>query len=104
MAKVAKDVDEYISRAPKELQGKLAELRSIIRTTVPAAKEIIYYQIPHIGIYLRPPILQEHKAELAGYTTTKSALHLAMDKKIPASLIKKLVKDAVKKNETGYWK
>lgn len=120
MARIAKDVDEYISSAPKELQGTLKQLRSIIRTTVPTAKETIYYQIPHydykgplvwfglqskhIGVYLRPPILQEHKSELGGYMTTKSALHLPMDKKIPVSLIKRLVKDAMKKNESGYWK
>jgi uncharacterized protein YdhG (YjbR/CyaY superfamily) len=119
MTKVAKDVDEYISRAPAELQPALRELRSIIRTTVPTAKETIYYQMPHynykgpmvwfglqskhIGIYLRPPILQEHKTELRGYTTTKSALHLPMDKKVPASLVKKLVKDAMKKNEIDFW-
>ena len=38
MARIAKDVDEYISSAPKELQGTLKQVRSIIRTTVPTAK------------------------------------------------------------------
>lgn len=119
MPETAKDVDEYISRAPKELQDKLRELRSLIRTTVPTAKEVIYYQMPHydyigpmvwfglqskhIGVYLRPPILQEHKAELAGYATTKSALHLPLDQKIPVPLVKKLVRDAARKNESGFW-
>jgi uncharacterized protein YdhG (YjbR/CyaY superfamily) len=54
----------------------------------------------HIGLYLRPPVLQEHESELTGYQTTKSALHLPLNNKIPVTLLKKLVRAAMKKNET----
>jgi uncharacterized protein YdhG (YjbR/CyaY superfamily) len=55
----------------------------------------------HIGLYLRPPIIQEHKKELAGYTTTKSAIHFPLAQKLPLPLIKKLIKARMKKNEVA---
>ncbi len=53
----------------------------------------------HVGLYLRPPIIEEHKKELAGYETTKSAIHFPLDEKVPVALIKRLVKARMKKNE-----
>ncbi|HJU13661.1 MAG TPA: DUF1801 domain-containing protein [Candidatus Nitrosotalea sp.] len=116
-----KDVDAYIASAPKEVQAKLRAVRAAIRGVVPSAVESISYQMPyyafkgdlswaersiawfglqskHIGLYLPPPIIAEHKKDLKGYTTTKSAVHLPLDKKIPVALIKKLVKARMKKN------
>jgi uncharacterized protein YdhG (YjbR/CyaY superfamily) len=114
--KTPKDVDEYISRAPKEIQNKLKELRAAIREVAPTAVERISYGIPfydykgrlawfaimktHIGLYIRPPIIEEHKTELEDYGTTKSAIHFPLDEKLPIPLIKKLVKARMKKNET----
>lgn len=110
-----KDVDEYIARAPKEVQDKLRELRKAVREVAPTAVEHISYGMPyydykgrlawfaimktHIGLYLRPPIIEKHKRELAAYKTTKSAIHFPLDKKLPIALIKKLVKARMKKNE-----
>jgi uncharacterized protein YdhG (YjbR/CyaY superfamily) len=110
----AKDVDAYIAMAPKKLQGKLKEIRAAIREAAPDAMESISYRMPaydngqiawfglmktHIGLYLRPPVIEEHMNELKGYTTTKSAVHLSLDKRIPVRLIKKLVKARMKKNK-----
>jgi uncharacterized protein YdhG (YjbR/CyaY superfamily) len=110
-----KDVDEYIATAPKEVQDKLKEIRAAIRETAPKAVESISYRMPyyyykgrlawfglakaHIGLYLRPPVVEEHKKELANYKTTKSALHFPLDKKIPVPLVKKLIKARMKKND-----
>jgi uncharacterized protein YdhG (YjbR/CyaY superfamily) len=115
LKKAPKDVDEYIARAPKEVQDKLKEIRVTIREAAPTAVESISYGMPyydymgrlawfglakaHIGLYLRPPVIEEHKKELANYKTTKSAVHLPLDKKIPVPLIKKLIKARMKKNE-----
>ena len=115
MNKAAKNVDEYISAAPKEVQDRLREVRAAIREAAPTAHESINYGMPyykykgrlawfgfqkaHIGLYVRPPVIEEHKNELAGYETTKSAVHLPLDRKIPVPLIKKLVKARMKKNE-----
>ncbi|MGI0073468.1 MAG: iron chaperone [Nitrosotalea sp.] len=114
MKKAPKDVDAYIARAPKEIQSKLKEIRAAIREVAPTAMESISYGMPgydkgriawfglmktHIGIYLRPPIIEEHKNELVDYETTKSAVRFPLDKKLPVSLIKKLVKARMKKNK-----
>jgi len=112
----AKNVDEYIAMAPKELQGKLREIRAVVKEVAPEAEERINYMMPayeykgplvffglqrkHIGLYLRPPLVAQHKRDLARYGTTKSAIHLPFDEKVPAALIKKLVKAAIKKNES----
>ena len=115
LRKTPKDVDEYIAKAPKEVQGKLNEIRAAISETAPSAVESISYRMPyydykgrlawfglakaHIGLYLRPPVVEEHKKELANYKTTKSAIHFPLNKKIPVPLIKKLIKARMKKNE-----
>ena len=116
--KKASNVDEYIAAAPREIQGRLREVRAAIFAVAPAARESISYGMAyysykgrlawfgfhtaHIGLYLRPPVLEEHKRELAGYQMTKSALHLPLDRKIPVALVKKLVKAAMRKNEARY--
>ncbi len=102
------DVDSYISSAPEEVRGKLLQVRKAILEVAPDAKESISYGMPfydyhgrlvwfglskkHIGLYLRPPVIEEHEKELKGYTTTKSAVQLPIDQEMPIALIKKLVK------------
>lgn len=113
MRKALKDVNAYISSAPKEVQGKLRQVRAAIRDVAPDAVESISYRMPcydngkvawfglmstHIGIYIRPPIISEHKKELASYRTTKSAVQFPLDKAIPVQLIKKLVRARINKN------
>ena len=108
-------VDEYIQAAEGAVRKKLMEVRSAIREVAPGARESISYGIPyfdyqgrlawfglqknHIGLYLRPPVIQEHPRELKGYVTTKSAVHLPLDREVPVSLVKKLVRARMKLNE-----
>ena len=115
MNKAPKDVDAYIARAPKEVRGKLKELRAVIRKTAPTAVERISYGMPyysykgrlayfrhwkaHIGFYIPTPVIEEHKNELADYETAKATVRFPPDKKFPVALIKKLVKARMKKNE-----
>lgn len=109
------DVDTYIKNAPKELQATLTELRSAIKEAAPEAEERISYGIPyygykgrlayfqlstnHIGLYLPPPVIEEHADKLAKYETAKSTVRFPLDKKLPIGLIKKLIKARMKKNE-----
>jgi uncharacterized protein YdhG (YjbR/CyaY superfamily) len=44
------------------------------------------------------PIVEEHKSELKDYETTKATIRFPLDKRLPAILIKKLVKARVNKN------
>ena len=74
---LAKDVDEYITNALKDIQDKLIELRDSIRAVAPNAEERISYGMPyygykgrlayfrysknHIGLYIPPPVIRDHK-------------------------------------------
>lgn len=113
--KPAKDVDDYIAKAPREAQAKLRQVRTAIREAAPRAMESISYGMAyysykgrlawfglhahHIGLYFRPPVIADHEEELAGYKTTKSAVHLPLDVAVPVALVKKLVKARVKIND-----
>lgn len=115
MGKTAETVEDYIASAPKKAQPKLREMRAAIRTAAPTAREGISYRIPyydykgrlawfglqskHIGLYLRPPVVAQHKKELAGYKTTLSAVHFPLDEKIDTKLVKNLVKARMKMND-----
>jgi uncharacterized protein YdhG (YjbR/CyaY superfamily) len=110
-----KTVDAYIAAAPKALQGKLKELRSVIRKAAPDAVEKISYGMPyyahhgrlayfrlsknHIGLYLPTPVIEEHTYELREYETARATVRFPLDKKLPAVLIGKLIKARLKKNE-----
>lgn len=110
-----KNVDAYIAAAPKEVQGKLKELRAVIRQAAPDADERISYGMPyyhfkgrlayfaafkkHIGLYVPTPVIEEHKSELKNYETAKATVRFPLDKRLPVVIIKKLVKARMKKNE-----
>jgi uncharacterized protein YdhG (YjbR/CyaY superfamily) len=110
-----KDVDTFIAAAPKEVQGKLKELRATIRKAAPTAVEKIGYGMPyysykgqlayfnvwtsHIGLYLPTPTIAEHETQLAGYETTKATVRFPLDERLPVGLIRTLIKARMKANE-----
>jgi len=110
-----KTPDAYIVAAPKQAQAKLKALRKAIRQAAPKAKEKLSYGMPyyhylgrlayfaafknHIGLYIPSPVVAEHKRELKGYVTATATVQFPMEKPIPVSLVKKLVKARMKKNE-----
>ncbi len=118
-----RDVGEYIAAAPKEAQPKLKQLRAAVRGAAPDAVETISYgmafysykgeqgfkgRLSYFGLvkagfafYMRPQDFEEHASEVAEYMTTKSALQFPRNEAIPISLIKKLVRDAVKRHRTA---
>ena len=111
-------VDAYIARCPKEARGDLAKIRAAIRAAAPGATERTdYFQMPgysypgfdydgmfvwfsfkkpHLRLHVRPPVIQEHGKELAGYATTKAIVSFPMGKPVPITLVKKLVKASLR--------
>ncbi|MDE3059025.1 MAG: DUF1801 domain-containing protein [Bacteroidota bacterium] len=111
-------VDEYISRCPKEAQGKLKKIRAAIKQVAPGSIETVsYFQMPgysyegydyngmfvwfsfkkpDIRLHVRPPVIQDHKKELAAYITTKAIASFPADQEVPIALVKKLVKASLK--------
>ena len=114
----ASGVDKYIAKTPKQVRGKLSEIRAAIREAAPGATERTdYFQMPgysyegydydgmfvwfsfkepYIRLHVRPPVIQDHKKELAGCATTKAIVSFPADRAISMSLVKKLVKASLK--------
>ena len=79
------------------------EVREAILEAAPMAVEGFSYAIPyyaykgqltwfawyshHIGVYFRPPLIEDQMEELRGYVTTKSAVHLMLDRPVPKRLL-----------------
>ena len=111
-------VDAYIAKCPKEAQAGLVKIRAAIRAAAPGATERTdYFQMPgysypgfdydgmfawfsfkkpHIRLHVRPPVIQQHAKELAGYPTTKAIVSFPMDKSMPTTLVTILVKGSIK--------
>lgn len=117
--KAASGIDKYIANSPKQVQPKLKQIRSAIRAAAPGATERTdYFQMPgysydggydydgmfvwfsfkkpYVRLHVRPPVIQNHKNELAGYATTKAIVSFPADRPISMTLVKKLVKASLK--------
>jgi uncharacterized protein YdhG (YjbR/CyaY superfamily) len=103
----AKDIDEFISEFPDEIQEQLQIIRNTIRIAAPEAEECINYGIPtfkfhgnlvhfsayktHIGFYPGASGIAEFKQELASYNTSKGTVQFPLDKPLPLELISDIV-------------
>ncbi len=103
------DVDAYLNRLEEPTRETLQTLRRTILEIVPEAEEVISYRVPAFRVggetvagfaafrdhlsYLpfSGSVLSKLADELAGYTTTKSALHFAADQPLPKTLVQKLI-------------
>ena len=111
-------VDEYIAKAPKAVQGKFREMRAAVREAAPGATERTDYfawpgysydggydydgmfawfslKEPYVRLHVRPPVVQNHEKELAGFFTMKAVVGFPTDKPISKTLAKKLVKASI---------
>lgn len=102
-----KNTDEYIAAFPGPVQQQLHALRRIVQQTVPAAEEVISYNMPafkqnkvlvyfagaknHIGFYPTPSPIEAFAQELAPYKTSKGAIQFPLNAPLPEALIKKIV-------------
>lgn len=107
-AKKFKTIDEYHASAQVEFQKKLNQLRQAIKQAAPRAEEVISYNMPafmlnkvlvyyaahkeHIGFYPTASPIVFFKSELSKYNTSKGAIQFPLNKPLPTSLIKKIVK------------
>lgn len=105
----AKTVDEYLAAVPEPARSTLNEIRSTIRSTVPAeATESISYGIPvfkhegvvvwfaafrdHCSLFPGASVIAAFKDELKDCQTSKGTIRFPVDKPLPAELVKKLVR------------
>lgn len=118
---VSGGVDEYIAACPKEVQGKLSQVRKAVREVAPDAIETISYfkfpgygfldqgydysgmfawfsyKKPYIRLHVRPPVVADHKREFKeNYVMNVGAVSIPEYENIPSALVKKLVTASVK--------
>ena len=110
----AKNIDEYISGFPEDIQKTLEKIRSTVKAAAPDATEAISYGMPafklngnlvyfagfktHIGFYPVPTGIEAFKKELSVYKQGKGSIQFPLDQPIPYDLITKIVKFRAKEN------
>lgn len=110
-------VDKYLASVPEEKRATLEKLRRTIRTVVPEAEEVMWYQIPTFKFEGRPlvsfaafknhcslfpmsmAIIRAHEDELKSYLTSKGTVRFTSDRPLPAALVKKIVRARIKENQ-----
>lgn len=112
-----KTIEEYIDAAPIELRERLWQLHECIRTAAPGATEGLKWNMPaysyqkilvtfavfknHIGFYPMPSAIKAFAKELTSYITAEGSVQFPHDKKLPLTLIKKILKFRVKESKDG---
>lgn len=110
-------VDEYMKSLPEKERTVLSALRQTIKATAPKADEVIGYGMPgykyhgmlvyfaafknHCSFFPGTSMLQKFGKEVEKYKTSKGTLQFTVDKPIPNSLVKKIVKERMKQNEAN---
>lgn len=106
-----KSVNEYISAQPTAVQPVLRRVRSIIRKAVPAAVEVISYQLPAYKLAEGPGVLcfaawKQHyslypasdelvaafKGALTTYRVSKGTLRFPFSEPVPVKLIERVAR------------
>ena len=107
-------VKKLYTSAPSPQRETMFEMRKRILEIVPKAEEVVSYGMPafklegkvvagllsnkkHVGYYpFSGSILHLFSKELESFTTTKSALHVPVDKPLTKALLTKLIKARIK--------
>jgi uncharacterized protein YdhG (YjbR/CyaY superfamily) len=111
-----KSVDEYLAGVPEPARSTLNTIRATIRSAMPAeATEVISYRIPafkykgmlvsygafsdHCSLFPGSGIIEAFADELKRYPISKGTIQFPLDKPLPATLLRKIVKARVAANE-----
>ena len=110
-----KSLDEYIAACPPESQAYLKQIRKLIHTLVPEAKEKISYQIAcfelngknlvhfagwtkHVSMYPTPEGTAAFNKAIAKYAGGKGTTKFPLSEPLPLKLIQQIVKFRVADN------
>jgi len=105
-----KDVTAYIAGFPAPARAALTRVRGVIRRAVPAAEEMISYQIPAYKLNGRPVLFfaawKEHyslypsnarlvaafKDQLSQYEISKGTIRFPLSNGVPVTLIERIAR------------
>jgi uncharacterized protein YdhG (YjbR/CyaY superfamily) len=110
----AKQVDTkrraYLASLPPDVRKRMKDIRDIVRGLAPDASEVFSYGIPgfrlngkplvwyaafrhHTSLYpMTASIRRAHAAALKGYKMATGTVQFPLDKPLPTTLVKRLVK------------
>jgi uncharacterized protein YdhG (YjbR/CyaY superfamily) len=105
-------IDAYLVTLSTEKRAALENLRRTIKSAAPKAVKCISYDIPafrlsgrllvafgaaksHCAFYPGAHPIKAHKGELGGYDTAKGTIRFQVDRPLPATLVRKLVKTRI---------
>jgi len=110
-----KTVDDYLNTLPEDVRFVLDKLRRTIKSMAPEAEEVISYGMPgykYHGMLVYFAAFKNHCSffpgssqiikmydELKEYKTSKGTIQFTIDKPLPVSLVKKIVKARMRQNE-----
>ena len=110
----SKEVDQHLAKIPEPQRSTLQSLRKAIREVIPDAQEVISYGFPgyklngkiicgfdafknHCSFFPHSSlVIPELENELANYKTSKGALQFGIDKPLPKTLVRKLIKTRIR--------
>lgn len=104
-----KSIDEYIAACPEDSWVYLEQIRKLIHSLVPEAKEKISYQIAcfelngknlihfagwkkHISLYPIPAGDEAFESEVSKYADGKGTVKFPLDEPMPMKLVKNIIK------------
>ena len=113
----ARQVTEYIAAAPVAARPMLRELRRLVREVAPRAEEKISYGMPyyshfgrltyfaafsrHVSLFAMGRSKAQFAKEMKPYLTSASTMRFPFGTKIPARLIRRLVRARALENEAA---
>jgi uncharacterized protein YdhG (YjbR/CyaY superfamily) len=112
----SKNVEQYVAGIPESARPRFDELHATIRSAVPPeAIETISYGIPafetnrvlvwfaafanHCSLFPTAAVIEQFKNELQSFRVSKGTIHFPLDRPLPTTLIKKIVKARVAQNK-----
>lgn len=105
-------IDDYIKAQPADRQARLQEMRQLILDCVPAASELINYNIPaialvagakrdaqvmfagfarHVGFYPGPSAIAACSDQLQGFRYAKGSVQFPNRQPLPVELVRSLI-------------
>ena len=105
-----KSVDDYLAAKPASAKTPLERVRSAIREALPAAEEVISYNIPayklpggraiyfagwkqHYSLYpVNDELVAAFKNDLAAYEVEKGTIRFPLSEPVPAKLIARIAR------------
>ena len=104
-----KSLDEYIAACPPESQAYLKQIRKLIHTLVPDAREKISYQIAcfelngrnlihfagwkkHVSLYPVPAGSEAFERQIKPYVSDKGTVKFSLDEPLPIKLVERVIK------------